>query len=165
MIVLLQPMCQVWQTYDLNSKLTAYSSRCVERKYCVDNQWLSYTTTSLKQNCQTVTCRNSELSCLFELSYFVLLLLVCIQYFKIQGPSPPSMIHPGSDAADKTAHTIEHSSLPCRAATGWKASIARHHRYTQTRGPEAVQCRTGGIEQFSLHFSFSLHFNLYTAHF
>jgi len=56
----LQPVCQVFQTYDSNDALTAYSSRCVERKYCVDDQWLRSTRTSVKQNCQTVTCRSSE---------------------------------------------------------------------------------------------------------
>jgi len=60
MIMFLQPVCQVFQTYNSNYALTAYSSRCIERMFCVDNQWLSYPTTSVKQNCQAVTCRSSE---------------------------------------------------------------------------------------------------------
>jgi len=59
-----------------------------------------------------------------------------------QGPSPPSMVHPGSDAADEMTHTTERPSLSCWTAVGWTASVDRRHQYTQTHGSEAVQCRT-----------------------
>jgi len=64
-----------------------------------------------------------------------------------QGTSPPSMVHPGSDAADETTHATERPSLSCWAAAGWTASVARRHQYTQTRGSEAVPCHTDDKSQ------------------
>lgn len=47
-------------TYTTNNVLTTYSSRCVEQKFCVDNQPLAYAATTIKQNCQSVTCQPSQ---------------------------------------------------------------------------------------------------------
>jgi len=69
-----------------------------------------------------------------------------------QGPSPPSMVHPGSDAANETTHATEHPSLPCWAATGWQhpqPDVLNTHRHV-TRGSEAVKCLTDDRSQKSV---------------
>jgi len=59
------------------------------------------------------------------------------------------MVHPGSDAANETTHTTERPSILSCSRLDRIRSIARRHRYTQTRGTEAVQCRAEDRNQKS----------------
>jgi len=54
----LQPVCETWFTYNHNRvyALTAYSSRCRERRFCSDNEYLSLPGRTVIVECRDVSC-------------------------------------------------------------------------------------------------------------